>query len=909
MTEVLEFAVLGLGAGSAYALLSQGIVVIYQGSGVLNFAQGSVAMSGGYFFYYLHVEHGWGVVPATILACLLGALLGALIYQIVMRRLKNASGLARVIGTLGVLLTLQAAATLIFTSSDIFVQPFLPKGEARAFGLYFGYDRMTLLGLALFFTAALGFVYYRTTFGLATRAAATNRLAASTLGWSTDVLGTANWALGSLLAALAGVLLVPFTGLQPETLTLVVVVAIAAALVGGFRSYVLALLGAIGIGIAQSEVGNYWTQAGVSTALPFVVLVIFLVIRGKGLPVRGVIAERFAKLGTGEIHWPALIITVGALVVLILTVFSAGLLDAVSASVVAAILMLSVVVVTGYAGQLSLAQYALGGMSALIAGRLVAAQHWPFDLALLAGVVGAVLVGLVFAIPALRTRGVNLAAVTLGLGLALQAVVFSNLNFTGGDYGTQVNGQKFFGIGIDPIEQPRNYTILVVAMFVLCALAVTCVRRGRAGRRLLAVRANERAAAALGISVVGAKLYAFALSAAIAGIGGTLLAFGTTTIDFTTFDPISSIYILAYAVIGGVGFVIGPLFGATLVAGGVGNYVFDQLFSGIDQWVDLIGGVSLLVLLLQSPDGMAEANIQLAKAIGRWLHLTGRQRPIPPLPAASRQVVEPGTVEVSDLTVRFGGVVAVNGVSLTIKSGQIIGLIGPNGAGKTTLIDAITGFVRPAGGTISLNGRDITKWSVARRARGGVSRSFQSLELFEDITIQENLRAASDPRDRWSYLTNLVHPGNKPLPPSVVAAIREFGLEDDLNQRPPDLPYGRRRLAAVARAVAVQPSILLLDEPAAGLDDSETAELAELVRRLANEWGFGILLVEHDLSFVMGVCDEVTVLDFGNQIALGPPEAVSQDPAVIAAYIGDFSQADESNADRRDEQFGSMKQT
>jgi sulfate-transporting ATPase len=188
---------------------------------------------------------------------------------------------------------------------------------------------------------------------------------------------------------------------------------------------------------------------------------------------------------------------------------------------------------------------------------------------------------------------------------------------------------------------------------------------------------------------------------------------------------------------------------------------------------------------------------------------------------------------------------------------------------------------------VRLGGQDIMGLSPAKRARAGLSRSFQSLELFEDATVYDNLRAASDPRDRLSYLTDLVHPSSPPLPGQVVAAIREFRLEDDLGRKVQDLSYGQRRLLAIVRALATQPSVLLLDEPAAGLGDVETMELAHLVRRLADDWGIAVLLVEHDMNFVMTVCDEIVVLDFGIKLAEGPPESIRSDVAVIAAYLGE----------------------
>jgi sulfate-transporting ATPase len=243
-------------------------------------------------------------------------------------------------------------------------------------------------------------------------------------------------------------------------------------------------------------------------------------------------------------------------------------------------------------------------------------------------------------------------------------------------------------------------------------------------------------------------------------------------------------------------------------------------------------------------------------------------------------------IEARGLTKSYGSTPVVRSVDLNVEAGRIVGLIGPNGAGKTSAIDAVTGFAR-ASGRVLLDGRDISHLSVTRRARAGVSRSFQSLELFEDSTVLDNIRAASDPRDRLSYARDLIYPSSPPLPPQVVAAIHEFGLEGELLRLVQDLPYGQRRLLAIARAVASQPSVLLLDEPAAGLGDAETAELARLVRRLADDWGMAVLLVEHDMNFVMTVCDEIVVLDFGRKISEGPREVVRNDPNVIAAYLGE----------------------
>jgi sulfate-transporting ATPase len=297
--------------------------------------------------------------------------------------------------------------------------------------------------------------------------------------------------------------------------------------------------------------------------------------------------------------------------------------------------------------------------------------------------------------------------------------------------------------------------------------------------------------------------------------------------------------------------------------------------------------VGLATKFLTKPvEPVLEAGITKLKPLSPIVAARGSA--IPTLPASSevRDRVPPRTLEVQGVTVRYGGVVAVDDVSFSVTPGTVLGLIGPNGAGKTSVIDAVTGFTR-ASGSVRLEGKDLMGLPPAKRARAGVSRSFQSLELFEDSTVFDNLRAASDPRDKLSFVRDLVYPASPPLPSSVVAAIREFGLEGDLDRKVQDLPYAQRRLLAIARAIASQPSVLLLDEPAAGLGDVETAELAHLVRRLADDWGFAVLLIEHDMNFVMSVCDRLVVLDFGSQIAEGTPEEVRNDPIVVAAYLGE----------------------
>ncbi|UGS36960.1 branched-chain amino acid ABC transporter permease/ATP-binding protein [Capillimicrobium parvum] len=893
MEEVIRFAFLGFGIGALYALASQGLIVIYRGSGVLNFAMGAIGMAGVFVQWDLHTNAGWAFLPSAVVGVLFSAAIGAATHLFLMRPLRRSSPLVRVIATLGVLITLQAIAVLRYGSTPRFVLPELPTDIITISGsITITADRLILLGIAAVLTVVLWALYRFTKFGLATSAVAENERAASAIGWSPDRIAVTNWILGSALAAVAAILIAPIVTLQVTVMTNLILAAIAAALVAQFRSFPVALVAGLLIGIAQTELNRYVHQPGFGDSVPFIVIVVVLVVTGQALPLRDYFLQRLPSIGTGRINWGGIAFGV-ALTAFLLAVLNSQWADSIITTLCVAFILLSIVVVTGYAGQLSLAQFAIGGFGAWVAGRLVDAQGTPFWLALLIGVAATVPLGVLFAVPAVRTRGINLAVVTLGLGTAMELMLFRNPEYTGGIQGTQVGDATLFGWNINSITHSTRYGLFVLALFVICTLIVCNIRRGRSGRRLIAVRTNERAAAALGISVPGAKLYAFGVSAGIAAVGGILLVFRLSSIDYKLFTNFTSITDVGLALLGGIGYLIGPVIGATLTAGGLNQQILTSIFSdSVGKYIDLIGGVSILIIVLLNQNGIAKEWIAQANFVRRKLFanvpfLGPRKPPVRELPEHDVVPVTARTLEVRDLTVKYGTSVAVDSVSLSATPGRITGLIGPNGAGKTTLIDAVTGFTRMAGGTLHLDGQDITRWSATRRARAGIGRSFQSLELFEDSTVLDNLRVASDPRDPASYIKDLVWPVNPRLPGEVISAINEFGLSDDLDRNVEDLSYGKRRLLAIARAVATQPSVLLLDEPAAGLGDAETSELAHLVRRLADDWAMAILLVEHDMNFVMSVCDEIVVLDFGRQIAEGTPDVVRRDQGVIAAYLGE----------------------
>jgi ABC-type branched-subunit amino acid transport system ATPase component/branched-subunit amino acid ABC-type transport system permease component len=902
--EVITLTVVGLGAGALYALIAQGLILTYRASHLVNFAQGAFVMVGAYVYYQLTVEWHLPAIAGVIMTPFVGAIFGALVQVLVLRRMRQQSPLLRVVATLGVLIVLQAAAVLVYGVNVRSVPSFLPTRRFAFSGVSVGLDRILMLAIGLVLTVALWWLYRSTAFGRATTAVSENVRVAASLGYSPDRIATANWAAGAALAAFAGSLIAPITFLDPSDLVLLIIPALAVGVVANFSSFPWAFITALALGVAESLLARYVSSAGWSESLPFLAVIAVLLFRGQTLPSRGHIFERLPSVSNGRVRPVWLTISFVVLIVLIMKVLPFTWVGALTVTMGYSILCLSIVLVTGYGGQLSLAQWVLAGVGALTASKIMVDWHWPFLAALVGGAVLTMAVGFVVGLPALRTRGISLAIATLGLGVAVYDIVLSSYSLTGGASGVSLPPIKIFGFDVDGIIQPDRYAVMVAIVLFGSGLALLNLRRSVLGRRLLAVRGNERASAALGISVFGVKLFAFAAAAALAGIAGTLIGFVNGNVISSTFDPFDSITIVADTVVGGVGLVGGGVAGSTLVPGGIGSQILDTW--NIAAWLPLIGGLTLLQILVTNPSGLWAMNKKLVAEVGGLAHrglrrlgppASGR-RPALPWRRARRAAlasleqigasigVPSMVLQVHDLRVRFGGAVAVNGVSLAVQPGEIHGLIGPNGAGKTTTIDAITGFVRTSGGIVRIGDRDISRWSARRRAGAGVGRSFQAVELFDDLTVRENLAVACE-EWKWSkYLTAFVRPGRMRLSAAAQAVAAEFGLSAIMDRVPGDLPLGMRRLASIARAASAQPSVLCLDEPAAGLSDAEVAKLIDLLQLLAKKWGMGILLVEHNVDMVLACCDSVTVLASGAILASGPPADIRSDPRVLDAYLG-----------------------
>lgn len=904
MTDAFRFAALGLGAGALYAIAAIGLVLVYRGSGIVNFAQGAMGMVGAYVFVEARQQHHLPAWFALLCGLSAAALLGALFHLLVLRRMQNASTLAKIVATLALLVVLQTVAELRYGVLPKIVPSMLPIGPVDVFGAEIGQDRIYILAIVLALTGALWTSYRFTRFGVATSAVAESPRAAAALGVSPTLIAATNWAIGAALGALAAILLVPITSLGPQNITYLVIPVLAAAVVGRFASFPITMLAGLAIGIAQSEITRYVTAPGWGTAVPFLMVTVVLLARGRTVAAKDEKFGRMPRLGTGRRHPVGLLVALGTTLLCVWALFSPTWVEALDQQALLGIIVLSFVVVTGYAGQVSLVQVGFAGLGALATGWLTATQGWPFWLGVLGGVLAVVPVCVVVGLAGIRTRGVDLAILTLGLAISLEAVVFGNGKYVRGAYGRQATTLRVFGISIDALSHPKRYATLTVLVLFLLVVLITNLRRSRAGRRLIAVRTNERAAAALGISVLGAKLYAFVAAGMVAAVGGVLLAFHDPVLNVGHFASLNSVTYLQNAVFGGVGTVVGPPAGSTFLPGTLGQQIFGFLGAKVPLYLQLISGLGLLYVFTVVPDGLvmwalrrnARTRVGFAGRLLRPRSTAARSPAAPPglepgraVPREAHRAV-PKALVLRHVTVRFGGVVALNDLCLRVEPGAVVGLIGPNGAGKSTAIDAITGFARFAG-SILLAGKPIGALTREQRARAGIGRSFQSLELFEDLTVRENLQAACDDRDAAAYLTNLVVPGRSDLTAAGYAAVEDFALGSLLDVPVESLGYAQRRAVAVARAVAGGHSVVLLDEPAAGLSAQETQRLSGAIRRLAVQRGVGVLLIEHNVDMVLRTCDVVYALNFGVLIGMGAPAEIRANTAVVEAYLGTSGRA------------------
>lgn len=900
MYEFLPFVVIGLTVGSVYGLAGAGLVLTYKTSGIFNFAYGSVAALAAFLFYFLREQHHVPWPLAAVLTCGVAAPIAGIGFERLARVLSQASTSIRVLATVGVILVVLSLGDLLYSGSDQVVHPYLPTRTVRILQVNVGWDQIIVFCIALCSTCALYLFFRATRQGIAMRAVVDDPDLLSRTGIDPARVRRWAWIVGTSFAALAGVLLAPSIQLNALVLTMLVVQAFGAAAIGAFSNLPLTFVGGLAIGVGGSLATKYTASfpslAGVSAGLPFIILFVVLVVTPRARLLVRSTKPVFEVHKSWEAPWrvKAVGYSLTCLVLLFAPTYAGLHLVAYSQVAITTILLLSVGFLVRTSGQVSLCHAAFAAVGASTMAHLTSAGI-PWLLALIASAAVAIPVAGLVAIPAVRLSGVFLALATLGFGILVEQL-FYTMRFMFGPIASGLpTSRPGGGIGPWRFDSERGFYFVLIVIMVLAAAALMAIEHGRLGRLLRAMRDSPTALEAHGTNLLTARVLVFSISAFFAALAGGLTASLLQFASGSEFVSFSSLTLFATVVI--------------IVTGA--------------PWYAIIGaGLADLVPAYWS-SGDASIVLQLLFGLGAVLYAFTNRRPLK-VPVSIRQALErfgrpgpstdqaggggtayadgaggsqqavsrvrPGSgLELRELKVRYGSVTAVSGVSLRARQGEITGLIGPNGAGKTTTFNACSGLVRPTGGHVVLDGRAITGLRPHRRARLGLGRTFQKVELFDSLTVEENVAMGSEAPlaggNPWTQLRS----GRREMrsvKASCDEAMRLVGIEHLRTKQTGLLPTGQRRLVELARVLAGRFELLLLDEPSSGLDPRETEVFGAILARVVSERGTGVLLVEHDMKLVAQVCDYVYVLDFGVQIFEGSVEQMQQSASVQAAYLG-----------------------
>lgn len=536
----------------------------------------------------------------------------------------------------------------------------------------------------------------------------------------------------------------------------------------------------------------------------------------------------------------------------------------------------------GVGGQINLAQVAFFGVGAYAVAILTTMAGFGFWTAAVLAVLAAGLIGLFVGIPALRMQSHYLGIVTLGLALAFTNWV-TNSSLTGGADGISgIPEPPLFGIDLSS-EYLYYYVELIVFALAL-AFAVFLVHTAL-GRRLRAMRDDSLAAGAVGAPVPLLRMTAFVLASLYGGVAGVLYAGLIRYVAPDTFSIANMFLLLAMVIIGGRQSILGCVVGAFALS------LLREVLVDFSVYAQLGFGAAVVLMVVFAPTGLAGIPGRLRHAVRRSRSADDRAVLKPFQPGGDHVTGSGATLEISGISKQFRGLKALVDVSMSVQPGEIRGVVGPNGSGKTTLFNIVSGIYSVSSGRASVNGTVVTGRRPHQLSQLGIARTFQNLRLFGQMTVRDNLLVALDRSSMWSLWQYLLWPVGiwryeRTLRKRADALLDRFGLTDFADAAPKSLPYGIQRRVEIARAMATNPVLLLLDEPAAGLNGHEVGQLREIVQSIRDN-GVTVVLIEHNMGLVMSLCDRVTVLATGSVIADGTPAEVAVRPEVIEAYLGD----------------------
>jgi ABC-type branched-subunit amino acid transport system ATPase component/branched-subunit amino acid ABC-type transport system permease component len=911
--------ILGVITGLTYALIGVGLTLIYRTTRVLNFATGEMGALPAVLIPILVLNNNWPYWLALPLSLVGAIALSGAMEAFVIRPMSRGPRLTILVATIGLAQVFFGLNLLLPRGGDLTGKPFPTPFDWRLTigSLVLGPGQLLIVFVAPLCIVLLTWYLNRSPLGKASRAAAENAEAAQLAGVPIGRVSFNVWVIAGLLAGVGAILA---GATRPLTLSAalgpaLLLRALGASMIGGLRSIWGSFAGGIAIGIVEALIiWNYPVGGVLEVVLAGLILASMLLRPALGRGPRGGDNTGWSLTAAIRPLAPALAqhprvraakwITLTTIVALaVLAPFAVRPADQISLSnvVLTAMMCLSLVVLTGYAGHVSLGQFAFVGIGAATGGRLyqMGIPHLPA--AILVTMIGAA-VATVLGLPAMRMRGLFLSVATLGFALAVSSWLFFQEWFVHVDdeKGTSLQLPRPQWLGID-FDQERAYYWLCLAVLLLVAGVVYRMRRTGLGRSMIAVRDNELSAASMAQSPRRVKLTAFALSGAIASLAGFL--FGGLRINFSstpgsTFSPSESLSLVVTAVFGGITSVTGAVLGSLWIVG------IPRLLG--DDYALFSSGFAVVLILLLLPGGLANVVFRLRDRAVEWL--VKDDPVVTAAPAAAvrptlqrieqrpalggvQPINAPHPIEAVDISVRFGGLQALDSVSVHAKQGEILGLMGPNGAGKTTLFDVLGGNLRADSGRVHVGGTDITRMASYKRARIGVGRTYQQARLFGDLTTVESVCIALEQRHRaWllptlcAWPTTFVTERRRRGDACEILDLLEIGAYAD---RPvSQLPTGIRRVAELACVIALQPDVLLLDEPTAGFTAREVASFLEVVHEVRGYLDATIVMIDHDIHVMRDLVDRLYVLAVGRVIAEGPPSVLETDGAVRDVYTG-----------------------